>query len=377
MPSARASFLCYNIDMKTAKTTGYFKILSADFPEWLNAYTNTKELQTQKYISTTCGTLYTNLFDSDTFYSSLDHSIAVALIVWHFTHDKKQTLAGLFHDISTPAFKHCVDCMNGDYLKQESTEDLTTEFIKKSQDVIKLLEKDNIKVEEIDNYHIYPIADNNTPKLSADRLEYSLSNALFTYKLLNLEEIKEIYNDIEIEQNESGEPELGFKTKSIARKFVQVTSKMSVIYRDDRTRFSMQLIADILKKLKIKYNSDYKDKNLDELSKLSTIGEKINRSNTYTNNYKDIWKNSTSVNDYINKMLTDGLDMKAQAIKSRNANIKIDMSEFGEKHNVSRLVGAPAGYIGYEDGGKLTEAVRRKPYSVVLFDEIERFERIT
>lgn len=72
-----------------------------------------------------------------------------------------------------------------------------------------------------------------------------------------------------------------------------------------------------------------RDKNLDELSKLSTIGEKINRSNTYTNNYKDIWKNSTSVNDYINKMLTDGLDMKAQAIKSRNANIKIDMSESG------------------------------------------------
>ncbi len=55
-----------------------------------------------------------------------------------------------------------------------------------------------------------------------------------------------------------------------------------------------------------------------------------------------------------------------------NALIKIDMSEFGEKHNVSRLVGAPAGYVGYDDGGKLTEAVRRRPYSVVLFDEIEK-----
>lgn len=55
-----------------------------------------------------------------------------------------------------------------------------------------------------------------------------------------------------------------------------------------------------------------------------------------------------------------------------SALIKIDMSEFGEKHNVSRLVGAPAGYVGYDDGGKLTEAVRRKPYSVILFDEIEK-----
>ncbi|MDB5182871.1 MAG: ATPase domain protein [Candidatus Saccharibacteria bacterium] len=52
--------------------------------------------------------------------------------------------------------------------------------------------------------------------------------------------------------------------------------------------------------------------------------------------------------------------------------IKIDMSEFGEHHNVSRLVGAPAGYVGYDDGGQLTDKIRRQPYSVVLFDEIEK-----
>lgn len=57
---------------------------------------------------------------------------------------------------------------------------------------------------------------------------------------------------------------------------------------------------------------------------------------------------------------------------SDEALIKIDMSEFGEKHNTSRLVGAPAGYVGYEDGGKLTDKIRRQPYSVVLFDEIEK-----
>ncbi|PID31242.1 ATP-dependent Clp protease ATP-binding protein ClpC [Candidatus Saccharibacteria bacterium] len=55
-----------------------------------------------------------------------------------------------------------------------------------------------------------------------------------------------------------------------------------------------------------------------------------------------------------------------------DALIKIDMSEFGEKHTSARLVGAPAGYVGYEDGGKLTDKVRRQPYSVVLFDEIEK-----
>jgi ATP-dependent Clp protease ATP-binding subunit ClpC len=55
--------------------------------------------------------------------------------------------------------------------------------------------------------------------------------------------------------------------------------------------------------------------------------------------------------------------------------IKIDMSEFGEKHTASRLVGAPAGYVGYDDGGQLTDKIRRQPYSVVLFDEIEKAHR--
>jgi ATP-dependent Clp protease ATP-binding subunit ClpC len=57
---------------------------------------------------------------------------------------------------------------------------------------------------------------------------------------------------------------------------------------------------------------------------------------------------------------------------SENALVRIDMSEYMEKFSLSRLVGAPPGYVGYEEGGQLTEKVRRRPYSVVLFDEIEK-----
>ena len=92
--------------------------------------------------------------------------------------------------IATPAFKHCVDFLNGDYMTQESTEDLTTELIKQSKEIMALLKRDNIDITEVDNYHLYPIADNDTPKLSADRLEYSLSNALFTYRLLYIVKIE-------------------------------------------------------------------------------------------------------------------------------------------------------------------------------------------
>lgn len=276
-----------NVDKRIRE---YFNILEPEFPEWLNDYINTKELLSQQYISVTCGTIYSNLFESDFFFSSLDHSVAVALIIWHFTHDKKQTLSGLFHDIATPSFKHCIDFLNGDYMTQESTEDLTTKIIKKSSEIVKLLKRDNIKISEIEDYHIYPIADNDTPKLSSDRLEYSLSNALFTYKLLDIESIKEIYDDIEIQKNSENEIELGFKTKKIARKFVKVTSKLSVIYREDRTRYSMQFISDILKRLSNENKISKQDLyNLKESEVIDII-----ESSEY-NDIFNIWKNATKV----------------------------------------------------------------------------------
>ncbi|MCC6492863.1 MAG: ATP-dependent chaperone ClpB [Pirellulales bacterium] len=67
--------------------------------------------------------------------------------------------------------------------------------------------------------------------------------------------------------------------------------------------------------------------------------------------------------------------LAATLFDDENAMVRIDMSEFMEKHTVSRLIGAPPGYVGYEEGGKLTEAVRRRPYSVVLLDEIEKAHR--
>ncbi|HEV7504401.1 MAG TPA: ATP-dependent chaperone ClpB [Thermoanaerobaculia bacterium] len=70
---------------------------------------------------------------------------------------------------------------------------------------------------------------------------------------------------------------------------------------------------------------------------------------------------------------TELAKMLAQSLFDSEDNlIRIDMSEYMERHNVSRLIGAPPGYVGYEEGGQLTEAVRRKPYSVILFDEIEK-----
>lgn len=278
------------IDSVDKRVLDYFNVLEPNFPEWLNDYIETKELLKQRYISVTCGKIYSNLFEIDFFFSSLDHSVAVALIVWHFTHDKKQTLSGLFHDIATPVFKHCVDFLNGDYMTQESTEDLTSKIIGSSKEIMDLLERDNIKLEEVDDYHIYPVADNDTPKLSADRLEYSLSNALLTNKLLNIDEIKKIYSDIVLGKDEDGTLELSFKSKGTALEFVKITSKLSIIYRDDKTRYSMQLLADIIKKL----NEDGLITKKDLYNKKESEIIEIIENSKYKEIF-NIWKNAKNI----------------------------------------------------------------------------------
>lgn len=272
----------------------YFKILSKEFPEFLNDYINTPEMQKQAGISVSNGTIYSKMYNK-MWYSSLDHSIAVALIIWNFTKDKKQTLSGLLHDIATPVFKHTIDFMNKDYEKQESTEELTTKIISESKEIMDLLSRDGISIDEVSNYHIYPIADNDTPKLSSDRLEYTLSNGLgATEKIWKLEDIEEIYTDIVILKNENNIDELGFKNKEIAEKFVHTMSKLSRMYRREKRIFSMQFLADIMTKM-----SKRNLINIDDLYRLSEkeVIEKIENCN-YDNISEcfKIWRNATKIN---------------------------------------------------------------------------------
>ena len=310
-----------NLDEKIKK---YFKILSKEFPEFLNDYINTPEMQKQAGISVSCGTIYSKMHNQ-MWYSSLDHSVAVALIIWNFTKDKKQTLSGLFHDIATPVFKHTIDFMNKDYEKQESTEELTTKIISESKEIMNLLNRDEIKVEEISDYHIYPIADNDTPMLSSDRLEYTLSNGLgATEKIWELSEIEEIYKNIEIQKNEEGIQELGFKDLKIAEKFVHTMSILSRLYRREKTVFSMQLLADIIKKM-----FDNNMIGISDLYKLSEkeVIEKIEHCNDENiSKCFNIWKNATEINTSdtlpINKYYVSIEKMKVRYINPlvRNVN---------------------------------------------------------
>ena len=271
----------------------YFKVLSDEIPDLLYDYINTPAMQRIGKIGCGCGTDYTKIFNNKFFYSNLDHSIGVALIICNFTKDKKQTIAGLFHDISTPVFKHCIDFMNGDHETQESTEELTTYMIKNSKEIMELLERDNIKVNEVDDYHIYPIADNDTPKLSADRLEYTLANGLYFKVVWDVEKIKEIYSNIEIQINEDGIRELGFKEKNIAEEFIDGASQLWPLWVSNEDKLAMQFLADTVKKMSEENLLNRKD--LYTLSEKEVIDKIENCTNEKISKCFKLFRNSTKI----------------------------------------------------------------------------------
>lgn len=282
----------------------YFSILSPEIPEFLQDYIDTPEMQRIGETSMLCGTDYTNLFHHKFFYSNLDHSIGVALIIWHFTKDKKQTLAGLFHDIATPTFKHCIDFMNGDYEKQESTEELTDKIIRESKEITDLLKRDGIKIEEINDYHRYPIADNDTPMLSADRLEYTFMNGIYfnSKEIWDLPKIKKFYNNLAVLKNENGIDELGFQNLEIAEEFIHFAKDIWPLWIANDVKIAMQFLADMVRKMAEKDWLTTKD--LYTLSEQEIINrmkncedEKIAKAFQFFENVSKIYESDEKVED--------------------------------------------------------------------------------
>ena len=273
----------------------YFEVLVYKIPYFLYEYINTPELQRIRKIGMNCGTDYTKIFNNKFFYSRLDHSIGVALIIWNFTKDKKQTLAGLFHDIATPCFSHCIDFLHKDYINQEATEADTRKIIEESQEIMKLLKKDNILIDEVCDYKIYPIADNNTPQLSADRLEYTFSSGMSFTKEWEVSDVKEMYSNLTVLSNENNIIELGFKDKEIAEKFVNGASKMWMEFQGNKDKLVMQFIADSMKNAINKKVFDeidlYKYSEIEIINKIINCNEK-----NLSNNFKNFME-STDINE--------------------------------------------------------------------------------
>ena len=225
------------------------RIYSSEVPEFVKEFAETDIMQRLRDIGMDCGCEYTSFACWQGLMPAkrYEHSIGVGLITWNFTKDTKQAIAGLLHDVSSPVFAHVVDFMNHDYISQESTESETRQMIENSAQVQKLLGKYGLTTDEVCDYHMYPIADNDSPKLSADRLEYTMRN-FYRYLHLSSEQIASYYNDLTVVKNEAGEDELAFRTLSLAEEFTLHTIETSRIYIQDADRYSMEVLGRILKK---------------------------------------------------------------------------------------------------------------------------------
>lgn len=231
----------YNIDE-------YFQILcpSNEYPSFLDKYIALPILQRLQNVGLLCGTDWTSLYHNRLYYSRLDHSKGVALITWHFTKDKAQTIAALLHDVSTPVFSHVSDFRKGDALTQTATEESNSSIINDDKQLLKLLQTDGITVEQVQDYHIYPIADNEIPCLSADRLEYMFPSGMALDGSWTMEEIRRCYNDIIILKDEKETSELGFKTPQIALEYCRHFCLIGHILQLNENKITLQLLGKIM-----------------------------------------------------------------------------------------------------------------------------------
>lgn len=224
----------------------YHKILSPDYPDFLDKYINLPMLQRLQGIGLLCGSDWTPLFKNRMYYSRLDHSVGVALIVWHFTHNKAQTISGLLHDISTPTFSHVSDFRKGDALTQTVTEGPTAKMIRENADLQALLKEDGLTSAMVEDYHIYPIADNEIPQLSADRLEYMFPSGMALEGSWTLPEIERCYNDLTILKNKDGFEELGFKTLEIAEDYCRRFCMTGHILQLNEDKIVLHMLGQIM-----------------------------------------------------------------------------------------------------------------------------------
>lgn len=264
--------------------------INDDYPVFIDKYLKTKTLNRLKYVSQFCGCDYTSLYKPLFFYTRYDHSMVVALMTWHFTHDKKETVIALLHDVGTPCFAHCIDYVLGDYLKQESSEKKIVDIIIKDNELVSYLKEDNIYLEDLNDLSKYNILENKIPRLCTDRLDGVLHTCYIWLNTNTIEDIKEVYNNLILLYNEEDNIEIGFKDIDIAKKFSNMVYKYTNEFQSNKDKYVMKYISELIK-LSIK-------RKLITLEDLYIMKES-DICNIFNNNF-DSWKEFKLIKDLSN-----------------------------------------------------------------------------
>ena len=305
--------------------------------DFIDILSKSESLKRINKIGMNCGLEYTSFPFYSTLrkYTRLEHSIGVAKIIYNFTSNINMALSGLFHDISCGPFSHVIDFVLNDYINQEKSELETESVIKKDKLISKYLKENNISIQQVSNYHLYPIADNDKPKLSADRLEYTLANFL-NFNLLSFNEVKNLYLDLVVDKNEYNEEEIVFKSIDKAKLFTLNSLKNSYIYVSDEDRYSMEFLATIIRKLiqkKIIKIEEIYYLNEEEIIKLFNLDKEIKDLFYKFRCMKKIKKSKNKINEYsfkINakKRYIDPFVQNKGRISSLDKDIKKEIDNF-------------------------------------------------
>lgn len=265
--------------------------IDEDYPKFIDKYLNTKTLERLKYITQFCGCDYTQLYSPLFLYTRFDHSLVVAHMTWHFTHNKKEAIAALLHDIGTPCFAHTIDYVFGDYLNQESSEKNIIDIIKKDEELYDYLKDDKITLEDLNCLDNYNILENKSPKLCTDRLDGVLHTCYIWLHTHSLDAIKNVYDNIIVLKNEDGKLEIGFNDVEIAENFVDMVFNYAKELQGNTDKFVMKYVSEIVKNAcnnKLIILEDLYNKKEDDLC---SIFSKSFKSWNYFNNATSI-KNS-------------------------------------------------------------------------------------
>jgi len=226
-----------------------YKESLGETPEFLKKYLELDIVKRLKDISLLCGMDYASKYAYDFKYyiSRYDHSLDVALLVWNLSKDKKATLAGLFHDISTPVFSHVIDYMNKDYVKQESTEGKTLEIMESSSLLKKYLKIDGLTIDDIANFKKYSLVDLDRPSLCADRIDGTICSGINWTKSINGMDSKSIIENLTVIVNKDSKLEIAFKNQREAELFINLNDEINAVTHSNNDNYMMLLLADIVK----------------------------------------------------------------------------------------------------------------------------------
>ena len=200
-----------------------------EIPEFMKKYLHLRILERLKDVGMLCGIDHaSHSYKYFEFYvSRYDHSFGTAMTVWKLTHNEKWTLAALFHDVSTPVFSHVIDFLNGDYVNQESTEEMTSVVLDSSDAFKDYIHQDGFMMNDIANFKGYTIVDLERPKMCADRLNNVMTVGMGWIGSLDLTGAKYIVDHIGTEINSDNELELSFTDSKAAEIYINTNDSVN------------------------------------------------------------------------------------------------------------------------------------------------------